>query len=320
MTKKNKTVKELNLEFELLEERVKQLEAKDTTENDLETEGKLKGIEEILKTYDDKIKDLDMVLKKSSDRENHDKIEEVKSLVCRVCGEKVRNKSQLKVHIREVHPKTYNCRNCEETFDECWKMEKHLKLHEDARKFNCKVCGKDFHTAWRLKKHTESHTKVEKFCHYFNNGKMCPYDDLGCMFKHEDSDKCKYETYCNFNLCQYKHNENNIIIEEIDEKVESNDDVDSIVDSESESESDNDNDDALTDNDASDFEEVNDLEIEQSQYNDCNGCSKILTTNNSYKCKKCGIVSHRSNCNTWFNTVKKHHFCGGCVYDFKPKE
>ena len=80
------------------------------------------------------------------------------------------------------------------------------------------------------------------------------------------------------------------------------------------------NNDAFTDDDASDFEEVNELEIAKSQYNDCNGCSKILTTNNSYKCKKCGIVSHRSNCNTWFNTVKKHHFCGGCVYEFKPKE
>ena len=138
------------------------------------------------------------------------------------------------------------------------------------------------------------------------------------MFKHEESDKCKYDIYFNFNLCQYKHTTKNIIVEEIEEQVESNDYVESLVDSESDSEYYND--DALTDDDASDFEEVNELEIAQSQYNDCNGGSKILTTNNSYKCKKCEIVSHRSNCNTWFNTVKKHHFCGGCVYDFKPKE
>ena len=109
---------------------------------------------------------------------------------------------------------------------------------------------------------------------------------------------------------------NNALIEEINEHEESN--VESLVDSDSESEDNDDN--ALTDDDTSDFEQVNEIELKQSQYNDCNGCSKILTTNNSYKCKKCGIVSHRSNCNTWFNTVKKHHFCGGCVYEFKPKE
>ena len=36
--------------------------------------------------------------------------------------------------------------------------------------------------------------------------------------------------------------------------------------------------------------------------------------------KNCGIASHRSNCNTWFETVKKHHYCGGCAYDFKPTD
>ena len=258
------------------------------------------------------------MLKQSSDRENYDKTEEVQTFVCRVCGQNFGNKGQLKEHIQRNHPKIYRCKECDETFDECWKLEKHLKLHESARTFNCKVCGKEFHTKWRMEKHTESHSKVGKFCHYFNNGKACPYDDLGCMFRHEDSNKCKHDNYCDFVLCQYKHTTNDALIEEINEHEESNDDIESLVDSDSESE-DND-DDALTDDDTSDFEQVNEIELKQSQYNDCNGCSKILTTNNSYKCKKCGIVSHRSNCNTWFNTVKKHHFCGGCVYEFKPKE
>ena len=62
MTKKHKTVKELNVEFELLSERVKQLELKDATDNIDNQNVNLKGMEELLKTYDDKIKDLDELL------------------------------------------------------------------------------------------------------------------------------------------------------------------------------------------------------------------------------------------------------------------
>ena len=70
----------------------------------------------------------------------------------------------------------------------------------------------------------------------------------------------------------------------------------------------------------SDFEPVSQQELEQNPYNDCGGCSKLLTTKNSFKCRKCGIASHRSNCNTWFDHVKKHHFCRGCMYDSQLKE
>ena len=76
----------------------------------------------------------------------------------------------------------------------------------------------------------------------------------------------------------------------------------------------------IEDDSLTDFEPVNEEEIGQNQYKDCGACSKILTTENSFKCKTCGIASHRSNCNTWFDHVKKHYFCGGCMYDFELKE
>ena len=55
MAKKSKNVKELNLEFELLSERVKKLEQKD---DDQVSEDNLKiaRFEVILKSYDEKIK------------------------------------------------------------------------------------------------------------------------------------------------------------------------------------------------------------------------------------------------------------------------
>ena len=70
----------------------------------------------------------------------------------------------------------------------------------------------------------------------------------------------------------------------------------------------------------SDFEPVSQQELEQNPYNDCGGCSKLLTTKNSFKLRKFGIASHRSNCNTWFDHVKKHHYCGSFMYDFELKQ
>ena len=42
------------------------------------------------------------------------------------------------------------------------------------------------------------------------------------MFRHEDSNKCKHDNYCDFVLCQYKHTTNDALIEEINEHEESN--------------------------------------------------------------------------------------------------
>ena len=44
-----------------------------------------------------------------------------------------------------------------------------------------------------------------KHCHFFNNGKPCIYEDIGCMFLHEESDQCKFKNCIN-NLCPFKHN------------------------------------------------------------------------------------------------------------------
>ena len=151
---------------------------------------------------------------------------------------------------------------------------------------------------------------------------MNDYNDLGCKFKHEDSDRCRYDKCCTFNLCQFKHTKNGERLEDIGKELENDHVGETDVESNDSYDDDMDDneDDSLTDDEAMDYEMVTENELKQNQYDDCNGCSKILSINNSYKCKKCGVISHRSNCNTRFNTVKKHHYCGGCAYDFKPKE
>ena len=73
MLNKNKTVKELNVEFELLAERVKKLEEKDASEDSGKVQEKLNGIEEILKSYDKKIGDLNSELLQARQDNNREK-------------------------------------------------------------------------------------------------------------------------------------------------------------------------------------------------------------------------------------------------------
>ena len=44
--------------------------------------------------------------------------------------------------------------------------------------------------------------------------KECPYDIIGCMFLHADSENCKFKEKCTKKLCQYKH------LEEIETNTE----------------------------------------------------------------------------------------------------
>ena len=61
---------------------------------------------------------------------------------------------------------------------------------------------------WRLRKHVSGY-QGEIFCQYFKNQKSCPYEELGCMFQHEDSPICRFQEQCLKELCQYKHKDNN---------------------------------------------------------------------------------------------------------------
>ena len=47
-----------------------------------------------------------------------------------------------------------------------------------------------------------------KYCHFFNNSKVCPYKLYGCKFKHSDSKNCRYGEKCKKTLCQFKHPSN----------------------------------------------------------------------------------------------------------------
>ena len=66
--------------------------------------------------------------------------------------------------------------------------------------------GKEFFMLWRLRQHTkvQDNTNIRK-CHYFNNNKVCPFEHIGCKFKHEKSEHCANPKNCKVKLCPKQH-------------------------------------------------------------------------------------------------------------------
>ena len=107
-----------------------------------------------------------------------------------------------------VHPKSIECDQCDQAFDQNWKLEDHLKLvHSDGPKYQCDVCDKSFLLKWRLRKHKKGHEQENiKFCHFFNNNNICKFEEVsGCMFRHEHAPPCKNPETCKIYKCQFAH-------------------------------------------------------------------------------------------------------------------
>ena len=107
------------------------------------------------------------------------------------------------------------CGLCENTFSENCDLEFHMrKEHEVENKYKCDQCDKDFFLEWRRNMHMKVHTDGVKYCHFYNNNKQCPYEDLGCMFLHITAEQCTFQN-CKNQLCQFRHDK---LIENVDEK------------------------------------------------------------------------------------------------------
>ena len=95
-----------------------------------------------------------------------------------------------------------------------------MSNHHESRNYICNQCDKSFCMEWRLKKHIVSHgIKDRRKCHFFNNGKNCPYDEVGCMFAHKLASFCEDGLECVKKLCQFQHQPNNLNDNEINEEI-----------------------------------------------------------------------------------------------------
>ena len=214
MTTSKKTVKELNVVVEALENKMKQFDNLAKLLENCDIQGLLEKVKKI-DIIEEELKVLGENVPKTGQQESD--LEGRKTFNCRICKQEFSRKKQLKVHVTENHPIQIECNICTVTFIENWKYEMHIKEHDQVKQFKCDECEHSFYSAWRLNQHTKSHKETnQKHCHYFNNHKLCPYEELGCKFKHSWSEKCKYLSMCNNKLCQYQHDsmrrekENNI--------------------------------------------------------------------------------------------------------------
>ena len=94
-----------------------------------------------------------------------------------------------------------------QSFHENCDLEVHIKSqHQKLNDYICDMCDKKFVLKWRFLKHQDNHNNQNRRkCHYFNNGKNCPFEEIGCMFAHEASKICMFDEICCKKICSYKH-------------------------------------------------------------------------------------------------------------------
>ena len=86
----------------------------------------------------------------------------------------------------EKQAKRLQCTYCDDVFSENWKIELHLRSHEESEQFQCNVCNKTFQAEWRMKKHIRNHYRKNiKKCKFFQEGQSCPFQEVGCKFSHD---------------------------------------------------------------------------------------------------------------------------------------
>lgn len=187
------TLKSLQAEMDMFRE-----EIKDTTEKLNEVKIELTKAKEEIK-----------FLKEDGAPKSYEKETPENEEKCKMCDDTFSSKKSLKGHLQSKHPKKIQCQSCEQVFEKNCELEMHMKTkHEVKETFNCNKCGKKFLLKWRMKKHLENHSSQSvKRCHYYNNKKVCPYEELGCMFEHAFSGICRFGESCLNKLCPYEHGE-----------------------------------------------------------------------------------------------------------------
>jgi hypothetical protein len=132
----------------------------------------------------------------------------------------------------ENDSKVIKCNLCEKSFHRFADLEMHIRSnHEKHQVFKCDQRDKCFVLNWRLRKHMKIHTEeFGKHCHYFNNNRKCPFEELVCKFLHAEAKICKLESKCRRRLCPLRHsdvvntqNDVNVSILEEHNDVEEND-------------------------------------------------------------------------------------------------
>ena len=186
---KKQTMKSLSQEILILKEQVKEIDP---------LKQKVLELLEMIKNLNFKESD--------EERNSVEEIQQV-AIKCNICERAFATKKKLKKHNQETHPSKIECQKCDKVFMKNCELEVHIKnQHTKVEEYTCDMCDKTFVLKWRLVKHQENHNDpTRRKCHYFNNEKDCPFEEIGCMFAHEESEVCKFDQMCSKKRCSYRH-------------------------------------------------------------------------------------------------------------------
>ena len=123
------------------------------------------------------------------------------------CGPKFHSNDNLCYHRKEIHSKEIKCKTCSKVFENNWKLENHITKHHKPKRIKCDKCDQTLYSKWRLSKHMKMHQPEANIrtCHFYNNGKVCPFQEFGCKFRHIDASLCTFGETCRRDRCQFKH-------------------------------------------------------------------------------------------------------------------
>jgi hypothetical protein len=240
-------------------------------------------------------------------------------LRCNTCKKDFESFKDLKKHKseHETQNEIFTCSLCERTFNEDWKMNAHMKMHKN---YNCDQCGKNFKYLELLNKHIKiSHENIKIYCHYFNNQKICPFDEK-CIFLHQEAKICKYGMLCERMYCMFRHefdvnSEHVNVLEDIqnDDMLIHENSVTEVIEKE------------IVDEEVSNIVDVDDIDDMEQETDIPNNTflnpsqDDKLPSGKLLKCELCDFASARKIC---MNDHKEtnHNWCSTCYSSFSSQD
>ncbi|KAG5896121.1 hypothetical protein JTB14_006908 [Gonioctena quinquepunctata] len=102
----------------------------------------------------------------------HNETGEDKSIICDICGKKLKDRSKYKFHKRiHLGDKPHSCSVCAKNFIKKECLEEHMRTHTGEKPYRCEVCGKAFAQRAPYWYHRKTHTgEKPNICQYCGKG------------------------------------------------------------------------------------------------------------------------------------------------------
>ena len=173
-----------------------------------------------------------------------------------------------------------------------------------------------------------AHTMLTgKYCHYFNNSKHCPFEEVGCMFKHAVSENCRFKKNCKIKLCQFQHSDSEKINTcSVDDEIDVDESLHTIINMDKSENNCIDGQERLLDhlNDDDNSDEDSEEEMEDLECDDCGMVSKDFDSYIEHRgigdcvsyCKYCDKTFRVED--DWIKHTENH--CEKCSKEFNIKK